>query len=92
MFNIGFGELVLIGVIALVFIGPKQIPEVARVLGNFIRDIKRASNELQKQITLPSESVEKIKSDLTSRVQKVLDEKKDDPDGGAEESGENNNG
>lgn len=88
MFNIGFGELVLISVIALIFIGPKQIPEVAKVLGNFIRDIKRASNEFQKQITLPTEHVEKIKDELTARVQKVLDEKP----GGDGNSGDGKNG
>lgn len=46
MFNLGVQELVVITIIALIFIGPKQLPEVARTLGKFFRDLKRASNEI----------------------------------------------
>jgi len=45
MFNLGFSELIIIGVIALVFIGPKQLPEVARVIGRLINEWKRATSE-----------------------------------------------
>jgi len=45
MFNIGFSELVVLGVLALIFIGPKQLPEVARTLGRFINELKRAGDE-----------------------------------------------
>ncbi len=45
MFNIGLTELIVIGAIALIFIGPKQLPEVARSLGKFLNELKRASDE-----------------------------------------------
>ena len=32
MFGLGFVEIILIAVLALIFIGPKQLPEVARVV------------------------------------------------------------
>lgn len=41
MFDIGFSEMILIAVIALVAIGPKQLPEVARTVGKFIGEFKR---------------------------------------------------
>lgn len=45
MFNIGFSELLFICAIALIFIGPKQLPEVARTLGKFLNELRRASDE-----------------------------------------------
>jgi len=46
MFNFGFSELVVIGIIALIFIGPKQLPEVARVVGRLLNEFKRATGDL----------------------------------------------
>lgn len=36
-------EMILIGIIALIAIGPKQLPEVARVVGRFINEVKRTT-------------------------------------------------
>jgi sec-independent protein translocase protein TatB len=46
MFNIGFQEMVLLGLLALIFIGPKELPELARTLGRFMNDLKRATGDL----------------------------------------------
>ena len=46
MFNIGFSEFLTIGIIALLVIGPKQLPEVARVVGRLLNELKRATQEL----------------------------------------------
>lgn len=45
MFNLGFSELVLIGIIALIFIGPKQLPELARTVGRLLNELKRSTRE-----------------------------------------------
>lgn len=45
MLDIGFGELILVAVIALIALGPKQLPEVARVAGKFINDMRRVASE-----------------------------------------------
>lgn len=50
MFNVGFSEMILIAVIALIFIGPKELPEVARMLGRFINDLRRASSGITDEI------------------------------------------
>lgn len=42
MFGLGFGEIALIFVIALFFIGPKKLPELAKGLGKGIRDFQNA--------------------------------------------------
>ena len=45
MFGLGMGELVLVGVIALFFVGPKKIPELAKGLGEGIGSFKKAHKE-----------------------------------------------
>lgn len=58
MFNLGLSEVVLIAVIALIFIGPKQLPEIARALGKTLNELKRASEDLTKSITNPKNFTE----------------------------------
>lgn len=42
MFGLGFGELLIIFFIALLFIGPKKLPELAKGMGKGIRDFQNA--------------------------------------------------
>jgi Tat protein translocase TatB subunit len=46
MFNIGFTELIAIGVIALIFIGPQQLPEIAKIVGKLMGEFRKASQDL----------------------------------------------
>jgi sec-independent protein translocase protein TatA len=46
MFGLGFGEILVILVIALIFIGPKKLPEMAKNLGKGIREFQRAKDGL----------------------------------------------
>jgi len=41
MFDIGFSELVVIGLIALIVLGPKRLPEVARTAGKWMGQLRR---------------------------------------------------
>ena len=45
MFNFGWGELVVIGIVALIAIGPKELPTVLRTLGQWMGKIRRMANE-----------------------------------------------
>lgn len=47
MFNIGFGELMLILLVAFVFVGPRDLPKVAAALGRGVRTIKQFMREFQ---------------------------------------------
>jgi len=44
---LGFQELILIFVVALIFFGPRKLPELGRSLGKSMAEFKRASNELR---------------------------------------------
>lgn len=43
--------MLIIGIIALVFIGPDQIPETARTIGKFLNELRRATDGFKNQIT-----------------------------------------
>ncbi len=47
MFNIGAGEMALIAVVALLVLGPKRLPELARGLGKFMREFRRQTEEVR---------------------------------------------
>jgi sec-independent protein translocase protein TatB len=49
MFDIGWGELLLIGIVALVAIGPKELPSALRSLGHWMGKIRKMASEFQSQ-------------------------------------------
>ena len=49
MFDISWTEFLLIGIVALVFIGPKELPGVMRTLGQYTRKIRAMAAEFQGQ-------------------------------------------
>jgi sec-independent protein translocase protein TatB len=49
MFDIGWSELLVIGVVALIFIGPKELPTVLRTVGQWVTKIRRMASEFQNQ-------------------------------------------
>jgi len=49
MFDIGWGELLLIGMVALIAIGPKELPGALRSLGQWMGKVRRMASEFQNQ-------------------------------------------
>jgi sec-independent protein translocase protein TatB len=49
MFDIGWSELVVIGVVALIAIGPKELPGVLRMVGQWLGKARRMASEFQSQ-------------------------------------------
>jgi sec-independent protein translocase protein TatA len=70
MFGLGPAELLIIGVFALLFIGPKKLPELARGLGKSLREFQRAKNDLQHEI---DQEVDEIKGINNPTVAKYDD-------------------
>lgn len=60
MFGLGFGEIGIILFVALIFIGPKKLPELARGLGKGIREFQNATNGLKETIKNPPAATEEF--------------------------------
>jgi sec-independent protein translocase protein TatB len=90
MFDVGFSELLLIGVVALIVIGPERLPKVARTIGHLVgraqryvsdvkTDIQREMdlgdlNDLKNQMQDAAQSVKSSMQDATDSLRKPLDE------------------
>jgi sec-independent protein translocase protein TatB len=51
MFDIGFSELLVIAVVALIVIGPERLPQVARTLGHLFGRMQRYVNDVKADIS-----------------------------------------
>ena len=69
MFGVGSSELIIILIIALLILGPKEIPRVARTLGRGMREIQRAKDELKKNIEFEDDTVSDTRSDIRSKLE-----------------------
>ena len=50
MFDIGLQEMLVIGVLALLVFGPSKLPELGRMVGRFMREFRRASDEFRSTV------------------------------------------
>ena len=74
MFEIGWGELLIIGIVALIAIGPKELPTVLRTLGQWMNKLRRMASEFQNQFHEAMREAEladikKQVDDMTSQAQ-----------------------
>ncbi len=79
MFGIGMPEMLLIIAIALVVIGPKKLPDLAKSLGRAMREFKKATNEFKETIQIDDEltDVKKAFDDINEDVKQAIDLKPD---------------
>lgn len=68
MFDISFSELLLIGIVALVVIGPERLPKVARTIGHLLGRAQRYVNDVKSDIQreISAADVSNLKDDLES--------------------------
>jgi len=84
MFDVGFSELIVIGIVALVVIGPERLPKVARTAGHllgrlqrYVNDVKADINremqldELRKLQSEMQESARSLENSLNSEIQSI---------------------
>lgn len=58
MFGIGMPELILILAVALIFLGPRRLPEIARALGKGLAEFRRATDELKEEFRQVEQDIE----------------------------------
>lgn len=51
MFGLGTGELILIGIVAIIFLGPRRIPQLGASLAKGIRNFKKGMSESREEIS-----------------------------------------
>ena len=91
LLDLGWSELLLIGVVALVFIGPKDLPKALRVAGFWVRKARTLSREFQSSIDqmIREADLEDIRRDLKQASELNLDQEfrqTVDPTGSLQES------
>ena len=79
MFGIGMPEMLLILAIALIVIGPKKLPDLAKSLGRALREFKKATSELKESIELESE-LKEVKKGFTNSFSDKKDTLKSQPE------------
>ena len=72
MFDVGFSELILMAIVALVVLGPEKLPHAARVAGAWIGRIKRMVGNMQAEIEREVSAQE-----MRERLQKEIDAVRD---------------
>ncbi len=72
MFNIGFSEALIIFLVALIVLGPEKLPEVGRFLAKLSLEVKKAIDELKRELEL-----EEVEKDL-KEAKKEIEELKED--------------
>ena len=55
MFGVGLQEMVFIGLLSLIIFGPGKLPQMARELGQFVNEARRAVDEFKEDLILQEE-------------------------------------
>jgi sec-independent protein translocase protein TatB len=81
MFDIGWSELLLIGVVALIAIGPKELPGALRTLGQWMGKVRRMAAEFQGQFqeAMREAEIDQLKKDMDDMAAKAKDYTHFDP-------------
>ncbi|MBV4398149.1 Sec-independent protein translocase protein TatB [Advenella alkanexedens] len=71
MFGLSFGELFVIGMVALIVIGPERLPKVARTVGHLVGRAQRYVNDVKSDIQreVDIQEISKIKNEMQSSLQ-----------------------
>lgn len=83
MFGMGMTEILIILVIAVIVIGPKQLPQVAKAMGKMVTQFRRATSDLRNTISeevnehVPMDDLKEIKSSLESDLHSLERDSKD---------------
>ncbi len=71
--DLSFSEIVTILIIAIVVFGPKKIPEIARGLGNGVRTLRNAMDEIKREIMKEADEINPV-SDIQKEIKGFKEE------------------
>lgn len=75
MFDVGFSELVLIALVALVVIGPERLPKVARTVGVLLGRLQRYVNDVKSDINreIQLDELKKFRDEVSNQAREMQD-------------------
>jgi Tat protein translocase TatB subunit len=79
MFGIGMPELLLILALALIVLGPKKLPELARALGKGMAEFRRATDELKDELRQMEHEIDESTAGATNKDDPFLEKPADTP-------------
>jgi len=98
MFGIGMPEMLLILAVALIVIGPKKLPDLAKSLGRGLAEFRKATSEIKESLEIDDTELKDIKTtfeDMRDEVKEAVDIKIDleskEQDASATDEKENEN-
>src|SRR5215475_1368888 len=76
MFGVGWTEMLLIGVVALIVIGPKDLPVVMRQVGKWVGTIRRMGSEFQRELnkTTGLDQITDLRRQITEPIRQTASE------------------
>ena len=74
LFGIGWMEMLVIGLVALIVVGPERLPQAARIIGKLIGYLSRQWKNIQQEIRQPLEGeLSDIKGEFEDAIQEATD-------------------
>lgn len=72
MFDVGFSELIVIAIVALVVIGPERLPKVARTVGHLLGRMQRFVNDVKADISreMQLDELKKLQAEVQDSARK----------------------
>lgn len=74
MFDMSFGEMILLAAIALIAIGPKQLPDVARTVGKLLGELKKAVGDVTSTVANARDETDRALRSVTDDISKFSTE------------------
>jgi Tat protein translocase TatB subunit len=72
--NLGVPEMIFLVILALILFGPRRLPEIARTMGRFMAEFRRASSDFQSQIHEEVRKLEMEEADPRKHLEPVAGE------------------
>lgn len=76
MFDVGFSEIFVIGIVALIVLGPERLPKVARTAGHLLGRLQRYVSDVKADINreIQLEELKKLQAEVSDSARKIEDQ------------------